>query len=505
MAARAQRLHRGLVHLLFDIERQAGVETPARGVAGDLRALLVIEHPNQGLHVPLRLHVAAHHAKAHDRLAALGQESRDDGVERPLAGRDLVGPRLQAEAVTAVLQADAEGRLDAAGAEAHVVALDEADHHPVLVGRRQIDGAALDRVAGAEVLRLLHVDQTGAALQVGVVQHLLGRHFHRLALGDVLVGVGESQLHRLDLQVLRIRSVDRHAGEVELLQDAERYQRRDALPVRRNLVQRVAAVVAADRLDPLGLEVGEILGRDGAAVGRRKLLDRLRDLAAIESLALALGDQPQRARRGLELEQLAHFGRPAPGQGALGKAGELAEFRGGVGPLLLHHDRQQVAALGDLDGRLQQVGKRQLAELFAQRHPGADGAGHGDRIETALGRLGVVAVFFLEVGRRPARRRRAGRIEAVQLLAIPQDGEGVAAKPVADRLADRHRGGGGNGGIHCVAALPHHSQSGLRRQRMRSGADVACQHRDTGGGVRIGEVEFHGKALRVVVVGGGAL
>jgi hypothetical protein len=60
---------------------------------------------------------------------------------------------VQAEAVAAVLQADAEVRLHAARAEAHVIALDEADHHAVLVGGRQVDGAALDRVAGAEVLR----------------------------------------------------------------------------------------------------------------------------------------------------------------------------------------------------------------------------------------------------------------------------------------------------------------------------------------------------------------
>ena len=40
--------------------------------------------------------------------------------------------------------------LDAARAEAHVVALDEADHHAVLVGGGEVDGAALDRVAGAK-------------------------------------------------------------------------------------------------------------------------------------------------------------------------------------------------------------------------------------------------------------------------------------------------------------------------------------------------------------------
>jgi hypothetical protein len=40
------------------------------------------------------------------------------------------------------------------------------------------------------------------------------------------------------------------------------------------------------------------------------------------------------------------------------------QLRRGRGPLLLHHRRQQVAALGDLDGGRQQVGERQLAEAL---------------------------------------------------------------------------------------------------------------------------------------------
>ena len=58
-----------------------------------------------------------------------------------------------------------------------MVALDEADHHAVLIGRREVNGAALDRVARLEVLRP-RMSMRRARGQVRVVQHLLGRHFH---------------------------------------------------------------------------------------------------------------------------------------------------------------------------------------------------------------------------------------------------------------------------------------------------------------------------------------
>ena len=244
-----------------DVDRQPRVVAPARRVARGLRALLVVEHAHQRLHMALRLHVGAHDAVAHDGFAVFRQERRDDRVERPLAGRDLVRSRVQAEAVAAVLQADAESGLDAARTEPHVIALDEADHHAVLVGGGEIDRAALDRVAGAEVLRAFHVDQLGPAGQIAVVQHLLGRHAHAGRLGHIFVDIGKSQLDRFDLQVLRIGAVHRQLGDVEVLQDAQRDQRRDALAVGRDLMQRVAAIVLADRLDPFGLVGGEVARR----------------------------------------------------------------------------------------------------------------------------------------------------------------------------------------------------------------------------------------------------
>ena len=63
--------------------------------------MVVVDHAHQGLQMALWLHVGTHHAKTHDRPTGLRQESRDDGVKRPLARRDLIDARVQAKATAA--------------------------------------------------------------------------------------------------------------------------------------------------------------------------------------------------------------------------------------------------------------------------------------------------------------------------------------------------------------------------------------------------------------------
>jgi hypothetical protein len=135
VAALEQALDRRLRHRRLDVDLEPWLEAPARRVAGGLRLLPVRQHPHQRLQVALRLHVAAHDAEAHLRLAVLGEEGGNDGVERALSGRDDVRAlRVEREAVAAVLHRDAPAGHDHARAEAHVVALDEAHHHAALVG-----------------------------------------------------------------------------------------------------------------------------------------------------------------------------------------------------------------------------------------------------------------------------------------------------------------------------------------------------------------------------------
>ena len=290
--------------------------------------------------------------------------------------------------------------------------------------------------------------------------------------------VGEGELHRFDLQVLRGDAVDLARGEVEVLQDAERDLRRDALPVGRDLMQGLAAIVMGQRRDPFGRAGGEVGRGDRTAVFARVARRRLGDLAAVVGLAAGLRDEPQGARGGGKTKQLADTRRAPPGQEGLGEARQRRELGRGGGPFLLDHDRHRVTALGDLDRRLDQIGERQLAEALAQGDPAGHRAGHRHAVPAALGRRGGVgAVATFEVIRRPGLRRAARGVEAVQTLAVPQDAERIGAEPVADRLDDGHRRRRRDRRVDRIAAGQQHAQPGLRGHRMRGRHDIAAEDR----------------------------
>ena len=164
----------------------------------------------------------------------------------------LAMARGRHEARGAVLQRDAGARHDDARAEAGVVRLDQRHHHARGVGGAEIDRAAVLGRARAEILGLLRIDQLGAALEIVLVEHLRRRHFHEARIGDVAPDVGEGELHRLDAEMRHLRPVAIVAGEVEILEDAERHAGGDALTRRRDLVQGRAAIGEADGIDPVG-------------------------------------------------------------------------------------------------------------------------------------------------------------------------------------------------------------------------------------------------------------
>ena len=442
----------------------------------------------------LRLHVAAHHAKAHHRRPIAREEGRDDGVEGPLARGHQVGNigrgRIGRETMTAVLQADAKLGLDHTRAKAHVVALDEAHHHALLVGGGQVDRAAAHRVARRKGLRTTRIDQARTAGQVVGIEHLRRGQLHGARLGHIAVDIGKGQLHGLDLQVVIAHAVEGLPGQIGVLQNAQGDLRGNALAVGWDLVQGVARKVLPQGRDPLGLVTGQVLGLQGAAQRLRKAHQGLGDLALIQVAAPAVGNAAQGARCGRKAEQLAHLGRTAPGQERGGKARQCAQLGRGRGPLLLHHHRHQVAALGDLDGRLHQVGKGQAAKALGQGAPGRHRPRHGDRVDAPLGWVGAVgAVFALEVFGGPATGGRSAGVQAMELLAVPQNAEGIRAQAVAHRLDQGHDGRGGNGRIHRIAPGLQDAQAGLRGQGMRGGHHIAGKDRQAGAGVGVVRVE----------------
>src|SRR5690606_39199289 len=79
----------------------------------------------------LRLHGPAHDAKGHERLTVkAGRECGNNGMGRTFAGTDFVRMAgLQIEAMPAVLQTNPCAWHHDTGTEAHVVGVDEGNHH----------------------------------------------------------------------------------------------------------------------------------------------------------------------------------------------------------------------------------------------------------------------------------------------------------------------------------------------------------------------------------------
>src|SRR5262249_33173578 len=148
---------------------QALHDAETRAVAGRLWALVVISDANHHLRVTLWLHGTAHHAETHHRPAAFRNKAGNDGLVRALAGPYAVGvARPAREARAAFLQRDPVHYH--ARAKARVVRLDERDHNPGSVGRSKVHRAAFRRVAVAEILRALQIDELRPRLQVFLVE-----------------------------------------------------------------------------------------------------------------------------------------------------------------------------------------------------------------------------------------------------------------------------------------------------------------------------------------------
>ncbi len=267
--------------------------------------------------MPLRLHVAAHHAKAHHRLPALSEERGNDGVKWPLARTHKIGRTgLEIEAMAAVLQAHPICRLHAARTEAHVIALDEAHHHAAFIRRCEVDRAPLAvRVTRRTCLKrlcTLRVNQAGTLRQVLGVQHVSRRDPHRPGVGHVLVHIGKRKFHGFNLQMLNLRAVHRHARHVQPVQEPQRNQCGNTLAIGWNFMQRETTVTLAHRGDPIGLMRSQVRQGKCTTALRGKAHQRFANLTLVKRRALAARNGTQRTGSRLKLEQLSHFWRSAP-------------------------------------------------------------------------------------------------------------------------------------------------------------------------------------------------
>ena len=244
----------------LDPDPTVALDLPAGGVQRRLWVEAVVEHPGDDLKVSLGLHLPTHHAEGSDRDAVAGEEGGDDRVAGPLAGGGLVGVALiEHEAGSPVLQRDPVGGHDHAATEAHVVGLDEADHHAAGIGRAEVDGAAPDRLTMWRRPGPV-TDQHRPLGQVGRIDQPVDRDVDDRLVADEGIDIGEGQLHGLDLEVPG-RGIDLGMGrQVGSGQGAERHEGGDALPVGRDLPHLVTPVGDPDRIDPLSVVGGEVVG-----------------------------------------------------------------------------------------------------------------------------------------------------------------------------------------------------------------------------------------------------
>jgi hypothetical protein len=189
--------------------------------------------------------------------------------------------------------------------------------------------------------------------------------------------------------------------QVEVLEDAERHAGGDALARRRDLVQRRAAIGEADRIDPVGLVLGEIVVPQCAAGRAGMTVHRLRELAAIEGLALALGDLGERLRLLGKLPDLTRLRGAAVGQEIPDPVLLAAQPVDRALPLARDHVGNAEAVRCILDRRLEQVGERQLAVAAVQGRPERHSARHGDAAPTGARHLVLAGVLL---GRHQRRR-----------------------------------------------------------------------------------------------------
>ena len=324
----------------------------------------------------------------------------------------------------------------------------------------------------------------GARLQVVGVQQLGRCDPHGIDVGVVLVQVGKGQFHGLDAGVHRFQAVHRVLAHAMGFEHAQRHQRRDALAVGRDFVDDGVAKRLAHGAHPVGAVFGQVGFGHGATIGLAVRRHGAGQFTPVKRFAFGLCDQLQRAGMGFAAEHFAGLGRAAVGHETLGKPGLGAQFVGPQGPQAGDGGRHREAVACVVDGGLGQLGKRQLAKAFGQSHPGRHGAGHGDRVPAGFGD----AAALREVVGRPSRGRAARGVETMQFLAVPEDGKPVAADAATGGLDHRQRHGGGQRGVHRVAASQQHAQAGLCGQRMRGGNHVAAQHRAALRGVGQGPI-----------------
>ena len=298
-----------------------------------------------------------------------------------------------------------------------------------------------------------------------------------LGVGDASVALAPRDLDRLDLRVKALGRQRLTHRPVERRQHVERDQRGDSLRIRRHGGDLDVAVASGDRLHPVAVVRGDVIGGHHAARRLDGAGDLVADRAAVVGVSAAIRERAERPSEQRLTEPIASVaGLTEHGASVSVEPVQRGRYRSGV-------DRGQlVAVVRDRGGRKHGIGKRATAEALEQLRPRVDGAGDRDR-QWPASRHGVVTGGAHRLdGQRS--RGAAAAVEPMQMPVggIPDQRERVAAQSAGVAVDDGEHRVGGDRRIDGGAAGSQCIDTGLRRQRMR-GDDHAV--RCGGGGHRL--------------------
>ena len=468
----------GEARLDRDLESARPLE--ARRIEGRLRVLTMVADPREDLEMPLRLHEAAHDAEGHEprrrRCRGIGgrRQRRNDRVIGTLCRRDRVGmPRLEMEARASILHRDPPLGNHHARTEPRVVALDERAAASFAIGGAEEDRAAGLGDARIEGLRHRRIDPRRELAQAIVRKQLRGGSIDKARVGDMAMGVGEAELHRFDREVQDVRAIRIESCEIEVAKHAECHQRREPLPVRRNLVKPRTAVLDRDRLDFERLMRREIACPQEPAFGSGGPLDRLRDLASMERFAFGRRDRLEGARVPGKLHELARRGRLAAEEKRLAPIRAARKRRRRAAPKRCSLRAEEIPLLREANRRREQFGERKPPMPAPEIDPQRDLSRHRHR-QPAPRRHAVEPGERRDVERLGTASRS---VEAPHASAIPQERKRVAAESVRRRLDDGHARRGRNRRVGGRAALGEDRQPRACRDRHAGGDDLAPEDR----------------------------
>ncbi len=304
------------------------------------------------------------------------------------------------------------------------------------------------------------------------------------------VAVGEGELLGLDGEVDPIGPQGREGREVEAFEEVELREEQEALRDGGRLVHGDAAVVRRDRRDDLGLLAGEVLGGKQRALPAQERDHALGELAPVEGVGAALGDDPQALAQVGRRPPLARRGRPAVRQELPRRQRVAGQQLGPFGEPAADVLGDHHPVLGEPDRRGPQLGPGTRAVPLPDRLVDRDRPRHADGVDPVQRhRAEAPARVVLRGG---AGGGDAAPVEGDQLAAprVVEDDEGVAPEAAHHRehhaLGGRHR----DGGVEGVAS------------RLEDGRPHEGGHR-VGRGDHAAEPEGLGLPLGPPLAGGG--